>query len=386
MKINIPILVLFCIAANSCIVQFLPEVENYKNYLVVEGLLTDQNSSYKVKISRSSPLNSKKLTSPVRGCLVYITDNIGNKYALKEKIVGVYQSDSLAFRGVAGRKYVLHISSGIYTYESIPMEMKPVPPIDSVYAEVVYNNSYMIGQVVPGYQVYVDTHDPGKKCNFYRWDFTETWEFRLPYQYETILNRICWKTAYSKNIYVKNTSAFKEDRVSGLPLNFITTETDRLKVKYSISVRQFSLNQEEYNYWDKLQRITEDVGGLYDVVPMSVESNIYCTDNPEEKVLGFFSVSSVSTKRLFIKNSFTDFPDFYRKCPVDTVPVSMTIPNLNVFTFIIARLNDLPPTFGTFYVLTDKKECADCSISGSKIMPPFWNETKNDAVIKSAFK
>ena len=185
---------------------------------------------------------------------------------------------------------------------------------------------------------------------------------------------------------VNNTSALTEDRVSKFPLNFVTTETDRLQVKYSILVRQLSLSQDEYNYWDKLKRITQDVGGLYDVVPMSVESNINCIDKLDEKVLGYFSVSSVTTRRLFVKNVLRDFPNFYRTCPSDTVPVSQQIPNLNVFNFIIVRLNDFPPTFGTFYVLTNKKECADCSLSGSKIMPTFWNDTKGVQEIQAVFK
>ena len=386
MKQNIIILFLLLLISGSCVVQFLPEVENNKNYLVVEGLVTNQLNSYTIKISRSSKLGSSKINTPVTGCLVYVKTSAGLQYLFKEKHPGIYQSDSLLFKGIQGEKYILHFTSGLHTYESIPMEMKPVPPIDSLYAELENIDSKTKGQSVPGYHVFVDTHDPARKCNFYRWDFTETWEFRLPYFYETIINRVCWKTAFSSSIMVNNTSALTEDRVSKFPLNFVTTETDRLQVKYSILVRQLSLSQDEYNYWDKLKRITQDVGGLYDVVPMSVESNINCIDKLDEKVLGYFSVSSVTTRRLFVKNVLRDFPNFYRTCPSDTVPVSQQIPNLNVFNFIIVRLNDFPPTFGTFYVLTNKKECADCSLSGSKIMPAFWNDTKGVQEIQAVFK
>ena len=232
---------------------------------------------------------------------------------------------------------------------------------------------------------HVSTHDPANQCNFYRWDFTETWEFRLPYTYETIKNRICWKTAESKNIFVKNTSSLKEDRVVKFPLNFITTETDRLTVKYSLLLRQYSLNQDEYNYWDKLQRLNEATGGLYDIVPMSIEGNIHCVNYPDEKVLGFFRVSSVSSKRLFIKNTLSGFPDFYMYCPVDTVSINQRIPNLNVSVFIIDFLPGDSPFSGS-YVLTDRRECADCTVKGSNVMPPFWNATKGDVVINSTLK
>ncbi len=57
--------------------------------------------------------------------------------------------------------------------------------------------------------------------------------------------------------------------LTGLPMLFISDQTDRLMEKYSISVNQYSLNYDEYLYWEKLKRVTQDVGGLYDVVPSS---------------------------------------------------------------------------------------------------------------------
>lgn len=370
----------------SCVVEFLPVVENNKNYLVVEALVTNQFNSYIIKISRSSKLGSTKINTPVTGCLVYVKNGAGLQYLFKEKRPGIYQSDSLVFRGIPGEKYTLHFTSGLHTYQSIPMEMMPVPPIDSLYAELKTNNSSKTENSISGFQVYVDTHDPTNKCKYYRWNFTETWEFRLPYFYETIINRICWKTANSSSILINNTSSLSQARVAGFPLTFITSETDRLRVRYSIFARQFSITQDEYSYWDKLQRITQEVGGLYDVVPMSVESNINCIDSPGEKVLGYFSVSSAATKRIFINSPLMNFPDFYHDCPIDTVPISAQIPTLNVFRFIIGKVIDLPPTFQPFFILTDKKQCTDCSLTGSKVMPAFWNETKGIQEINSFFK
>jgi hypothetical protein len=81
-------------------------------------------------------------------------------------------------------------------------------------------------------------------------------------------------------------------------LKFISNLTDRLRVGYSILVDQYSLNEDEYLYWEKLQSITEQVGGLYDIIPSPVPSNVYCVDDPNEKVLGYFSVSANTSKRL----------------------------------------------------------------------------------------
>lgn len=74
------------------------------------------------------------------------------------------------------------------------------------------------------------------------------------------------------------------------PVIYISNLTDRLKTKYSILVNQYSLNEDEYNYWKKLKNITVSVGGLHDIIPSLIPSNIVCIENPGEKVLGYFSV------------------------------------------------------------------------------------------------
>jgi len=47
-----------------------------------------------------------------------------------------------------------------YNYESLPVEMKPVPPIDSVYYEkkIISETAGITNE--EGCQVYLNTHDP----------------------------------------------------------------------------------------------------------------------------------------------------------------------------------------------------------------------------------
>ena len=128
-----------------------------------------------------------------------------------------------------------------------------------------------------GSQVYLNTEDPLGKCKFYRWDYTETWKFRLPY---SVPNNTCWITNNSDDINIKSTSVLTEDRISRFPVKFISNETDRLNVRYTILVNQYSLNEDEYIYWEKLQNISEEVGGLYDITPSSIPGNIFCIEDP----------------------------------------------------------------------------------------------------------
>ena len=204
-------------------------------------------------------------------------------------------------------------------------------------------------------------------------------------------NKQCWISSNSDVINIKNTSILEDDRIVRYPLTFISNNTDRLNVKYSILVNQYSLNEDEYLYWEKLQSLSEQVGGLYDMIPSAVPSNVYCVDDPNEKVMGYFSVSANSSKRIFIKDNFSGLIDRYTNCISDTIFNGDFIPNLNISSWIIEAGLIHPTTWiigpGGFlqqiflppvpYVLiTYDPGCADCTVRGTKIEPDFWNNDK----------
>lgn len=363
----------FFILLTGCIVRFTPETEEEKELLVVEGLITDQPGPNTIKLSKSLPFGKKSEAKPLTGCSVSLKDDLGNFYPLSEKAAGTYVTNSTAFRGQAGRFYTLRISANngrnIINYESSPVEMKPVPPIDSIYYEkTVIKEGYENYFGIDGCNIYLDTHDPENKCKYYRWDFNETWVLRLLFPVENIK---CWVSDTSNKINFKSTAAFDESRIIRHPVTSISNLTDRLKTKYSISVNQYSLNEDEYVYWEKLQNITDQVGGLYDVIPASVPGNVYCIDNPGERVLGYFSVSARSSKRIFIKDNFSGIINLYPDCPTDTVYGDVEIWGLDVSVWV---LSDNPPSFGSprRRILTDKKGCADCTVRGTNLKPEFW--------------
>jgi hypothetical protein len=371
------LIAILCIALlflNNCITQFIPETNENQELLVVEGLLTDRPEVNSVKISKSLPLGKKSKAVPVKGCIVSITDDSGNNYKLREKEPGTYITDTAGFRGIAGRRYTLNIvttgaSTKFHTYKSLPMELKPVPPIDSVYYEkVVIRERDNNGPKMEGCNIFLDSYDRDHQCRYYRWDFTETWEFILPYD---VVNKRCWISENSGSILIKNTSILSEDRISKYRINSVSNKTDRLRIKYSILVNQYSLNEEEYTFWEKMSNITENVGSLYDITPSSIPSNIYCVEDQSEKVLGYFSVSAKSSKRIFIKDSFAGLIDLYSGCITDTIYGTRPIPNINVTVWVlIDGINEIPP----YRVLTDTKGCADCTVRGTSIKPDFWEE------------
>jgi hypothetical protein len=363
------------LSISGCITKFIPELDENRELLVVEGLLTDRIETNTIRLTKSLPIGKKSNIKPVVGCTVSIIDDLDNSWILKEKGNGYYITDSLKFRGVAGRKYTLRIQShssvlNNYSYESLPMELKPVPPIDNLFWEkflIEEGDDYYAPK--EGCEIYLDTHDDTQECKFFRWDFTETWEIILPF---VVPNSVCWATNESGSILIQNTSLLSEASVRRFPINFISPATDRLKEKYSIIVNQYSINEQEYEYWDKMKRLTEHSGTLYDIIPFSVPGNIYCVEDPTEKVLGYFSVSSKTSRRIFIADSLSGMVQLYNDCPISPpIPFEEPVPTLGINVWIIYdHSQEVPP----YIIYTDKKFCADCTTRGTKIKPPFWDD------------
>lgn len=376
-KLLFVIIASFFLFFTSCISQFIPTAGISADLLVVEGLITDQPGQSSVKLSLSMPLGVKSTVRPLTESSVSISDDNGNSYNLNETTTGTYIPDPL-FHGVVGRTYTLHINTGPnrhnLNYVSEAVILKNVPPVDSVY----YEKLVLVadGDQVPqqeGCQIYLETHDPENICKFYRWEYEETWEFRLPY---IVPNNHCWRTEYSTDINIKNTNSLSESRVVKFPLKFVTNQTDRLKEKYSILVKQYSLNEKEYDYWEKLQNTTKKVGGLFDIIPESIPGNVFCIDRPDEKVLGYFSVSGVKSKRIFIDAQFRGIVDLYSYCANDVIGgINVPAPQgyiLGLNTWVIVDHRETPP----FRIVTFFKGCADCTTRGTTVEPDFWKDPK----------
>jgi hypothetical protein len=367
----------FLLLIAGCITEFIPVTDEKNELLVVEGMVTDQPEAYSVKISKSVPLGKKSEVNPLSGCIVSITDDLGNTFDLQENSPGIYLTNPAMFKGVIGRSYKLHVSvtvsNRIINYESTYEELKPVPQIDTIfYEKTVIAPATKNFPLINGCQIYLNTHDPTDSCKFYRWDFSETWEVRLHWPVD---HQKCWVTENSPVINLKNTSGFAESTVSHFPINFVSNTTDRLITKYSLIVNQYSVNEDEFLYWEKVQNITQQVGGLYDIVPSSVTGNMHCIEKPDESVLGYFSVSAKSSRRIFIKDYFSGlvdpYSDFY--CIYITIPTDYPY-GYPGFGHEIWALFIQQGSFTTapYSILTKIHACADCTVRGSEIKPDFW--------------
>jgi hypothetical protein len=90
---------------------------------------------------------------------------------------------------------------------------------------------------------------------------------------------------------------------------------------------------------------------------------------PGEQVLGYFSVSAKTSKRIYVDEIFSGLINPYKDCPGDTYMVGEPIPGLNIYRWIIEV------AMGTVTTTWDHR-CADCTVRGTTEKPEFWEDFK----------
>ena len=371
---------LILIFVANCIDPFYPDIEEYENVMVVDSFITNENTVYHVKLSRTQRFNDLD-KKPVPGAIVQVIDDSGNTYLFRETEAGSYESNPGEFVGQIGRKYKLIIETKDGNkYESGFEEMKKVPEIDSIYWEYKEKPSNDADNPYKGIQIFVDTHDPENKTRYYSWSWTETWKFRTPYRKDTVPDQ-CWESDSSRIIQIKCTDHLTEDIVQSYPLYFISTGTNRLYLRYSVLVKQYSLTNGAFNYWSRIKETNENIGTLFDPIPTQVVGNITDLNNPNKPILGYFQASAVTSKRIFIDRSDLLAYEFFitagfEYCESLFFKDLLDDPRPAYKDYVdnygwIVYYQEVGGEF-LFTFLTNSISCVDCSVTGTPIKPDFW--------------
>ncbi|MCB0855462.1 MAG: DUF4249 domain-containing protein [Bacteroidetes bacterium] len=375
----------------SCVEPLEIELTDKVRLLVVEGLVSDQPGPYQVKLTWSQPVDTN-FVEPVTQATVRILEEGGPSELLIENEPGIYQTTNL--QGIPGKRYKLEIQiDNSRQYESPWQLLKVSPPIDSIYYEYAEKN--IIGGLLRGIEVKLDTKDPEGKSQFYRWSYEETWRYRVPYppllEYFgnnqavalTPDKEYCFQFATSDEINIGTSVDNSDDVIKNHLVKYVTTETERLQVKYSILVKQHVLEEEEFLFWKSLKESAEDVGGLYDRQPQSLTGNITSITDPKEPVLGYFSVNGIKEKRIFIDPNY-DLPR--EALPPDRLGIEClreldSIPaTLDDVDILIFQALDAGKVFYNFYgmisiegYLITTVPCSDCTYYGGTVeKPDYW--------------
>jgi len=357
-----------------------PAIQNNPNLLVVDGFInTGANSTTAFALSRTLKIgDSIGAFIPEPQAQLSVLSSSGNAYSLLDQGNGTYLSTTLSLD--PSQKYQLKITTrngSQYLSDAVPT--RTAPPLDSL----SWFQDDSSGNVI----VSANTHDPANNSHYYRWFYTETWEYHAPLQSELeLINGLifyaidsltqqyliyfCWRSDNSTDIVLGNSTALGQDRISQQPIAIVPRGAQKISIKYSINASQYVLTPDAYQYWLILQKNSQNLGTLFDPQPSQLTGNIHCLTNPKEPVIGYLSASSIQQKRLFIDNKqIHNWDTAALECPL-----RQTFRNPNNF-----QIYTYPDTlWGPYYFSGDalylsKRNCLDCrELGGTLQKPPFW--------------
>jgi hypothetical protein len=356
----------------------------YDELLVVEGYLSGETKQHKISLSNTSRLNDREFNAE-QGASVTIQDNDGGIVSLTENEPGIYYTPIYA--GSPGKSYQLNIQTKDgRKYTSSQVKFKNTPDIKNIYAEYV-------GDRRPdenGVTIYLDTEDPLGLTRFYRWEYEETYEIRTPFpsnfQWTGGNNVVfrdqpvdhCWASDSSENILIATTANLQSDKIVKHRLRFIPAGSHLMRIKYSLLVRQYALDETSYIFWKMIHDVNETQGSLFDIQTGAVRGNIRSDASPEDLVLGYFDAGAVIEKRVFLSpanfiSSGFKIPEYLSVC-LNYVPVELSINDIGAYMEKNHESMEISEIigFGNVTLLLLPKFCCNCTKEGTNVKPSFW--------------
>jgi len=355
----------------ACVEPFAPpEITSASRFLVVDGSLnTTPGGVSQIKLSRTQNIYDEGGPQVETRARLTVEGDQGGRFAFVEGERGVYQLGATNFRST--EKYRLRIrTAGNREYLSAYVPVVKTPLIDSL--------TYRIRGEKAGVEINVNTHDDLAKTRFYRWSYTETWDYFMPLFSafelrngdiairDENINR-CWSSANPTNIVLGSTIKLSKDIIKDQPIVYVPASSGKLRATYSILVRQYALTQEEFEYWNSLAKTTERTGSLFDPQPAQVTGNIKAVDDARELVFGYFSAANQQEQRLFVNVGIGGLSQFCASG--DTLTKAEVLENPGGL-ILYEQYTD--GSFIPLYVM-GPADCADCRLRGGTTRrPPFW--------------
>ncbi len=288
----------------SCIDEIKLDTGDARQLLVVDGLLSDSLQVHDIRLNYSAllGLGLDHIKEPVTGATVRVLDDAGGSFDFTETASGVY---SRLMQGEAGKAYHVELKTADgKTIRSTPAVLTKAPPLLPATTKVVEEVSIsQTGTTLYDKRLALEINTDVSAMPerpYLRWRATGEYEFGEDYP-GIIDRKICYvkNTVDLNNIKIFDTHTLAGGLLFNEPL--LTTKYDyRFAYMYCFHLFQFAISEAEYQYWrDVRDNVTID-GSLFDPPPGTVTGNLFNPDDPNDQILGYFSVAGVHYKRHFI--------------------------------------------------------------------------------------
>src|SRR5882724_10463921 len=249
--------------------------------LVVDGFINNSSDTTFIHLSHTNKLKDGVNHADILGAQMSIEDAGGNTLYNFQQLndSGIYIVPGINLD--LNSKYRLRILANDKQYLSDELTVIKTPPIDSITFE----------HTGKGVAICANTHDASDNTRYYRWEYTETYQYHVAYFSGLIFidgglaDRppdkyiyMCWKTNNNTQLLTATTANLSQNIVYHSVLRFVDQNSLELSLKYLIVLRQFALTKECYNYLQNLKKITEQTGTIFDAQPSQLPGNIHCVN------------------------------------------------------------------------------------------------------------
>lgn len=342
---------LVVIAVDACIDRYEIPEKIVIPRLVVDGMITNQPGPYTVELFTAYDINTFiNKPNPVLKATVQIADDAGNTETLTEVSPGKYMTAATGIQGVVGRSYTLSIQTEAGEYTTEPQLLTDGGSLlDLRYEFDQFSISSSEGEAEPAVNFYIDAEGTPGKPNFFRWRWSSVYETLNNPELKTIwvgknpveiaapppcsgykpaggknIQRVdictccnCWVYEAGKTAVVSKNSSVADDRFVNVKVANVSMADRRFDVRYYFKVDQLSISEEVYEFWKLVESQQLGEGSLFQPNAVRVQGNVRSTTNPNEQVLGVFSVSSVVSREVVVDRKQIPFT-----IEVETVPES----------------------------------------------------------------
>ncbi len=390
--------ILFLVSV-GCVEEFNFENDTFENLLVVEATLTNEDKFHRIKLSETFPFGEADVT-PLEGATVQILAT-GTVFRFEEIEAGIYQSE-INFKAMPNIDYKLSIilNNG-KEYQSSIEQLTPASQIDALY--VAREES----EGGPGASILINSTGAPNQTSYYRYEYTETFKIVAPLwrkdeayvidgdpsacevglRPRSVDEITCYRTEISNTIPIATTSQLSENTLERFQVIFLPITSYKIGYRYSVLVRQLVQTEQAYNYYETIKRFNNDSGNssLFSQIQAGyIAGNISSMQSEDEKVVGFFGVSSVQEQRVFF--SYRDlfptepFPPYIIDCTLSAPKQFSDDPNscgllvnfINGLSYLRPNNGEFAPPSGPFVMAP--RACGYCTSVGSNEVPDFWVE------------
>lgn len=376
----------------ACIYPFEAQTADVEKRVVIDGDIIAGDST-RVDVRYLQNLNSEKLLAlearPKGNC--WIEDNHGNKYYKVYSESGnhfVFDTRDLNL----SYEYcvVYHDSESNKYYRSSFLPVAKAPDIDKIY--------YVLSDTDCMFYVDLTGHHG---CRYYRWDFSQTWEYIADFAptvyYNPYYDSIeylrgdhgsdyntfyCWnKSAGLVEYNVGESESQNTYSLKSQEITKIDRKSKKLSMVYRMELVARGMSADAYDYMNNLKKMSSISGSLFSPNPSDILGNIKCQEDTTEIVYGYINVCTVSRDTLYVSadkvyhkpysNSLLFLPDFN-----------------NLYTQAVAYIGGLRPVYkneASGEVQWATSRCVDClGYGGFAERPEGWptNHTYNPRVLE----